>query len=228
MSPMKSHTKLTTDEKIERRGDRSPQLRVSCGGYIRLPSRDGRYFMLLNENRKKQGIYVVTPIGGVLKYTEDSVLTRIGARLEDPNSDDLRFFVKREKLQEFRNWFTKRIGREADPYREIREELVDETRLLNDLQLEDLETRFVGIIEDERITQRAGVSGSLTHYFWEIFETEIVNDKVYSELVRKVDSSEWLFLLPREQIKQERTFTTFVDGQVREIAVSGKIIFQVK
>lgn len=205
----------------------SSELRVSCASVVRLPSKDGRYFMLLNEERRNQGIYVATPISGGLKYKDDSVLTQIGARLEDSSSGDLRFFVERAKLKEFRDWFAKRIGREIDPYREIREEFVDETGLLNDLQPEDLKTRFVDIIEDERITRRAGVSGALTHYFLEIFETEILNDRIYDELISQVGSSGWLFLLSREQIEQERPFVAFVDGQMQETAVSGRVIFQV-
>lgn len=109
----------------------------------------------------------------------------------------------------------------------MREELVDETGLLNDLQPKDLEARFIGITEDERITQRAGVFGSLSHYFLEIFETKIVSDKIYDELVSKVGSSEWLFLLSREQIEQERSFSALIDGQIREVVVSGRIMFQV-
>lgn len=224
---MRSYKSLSLNEKIERGKSRSPELRVSCSCCVRLPSKDGRYFVLLNENRRRQGIYSATPISGALKYNDGSILIQIGARLEDPNSKDLRFFVERGKLRKFRKWFTKRIGREIDPYRELKEEFAGETGLLNDLQPEDLKTRFVGITEDERITQRAGVSGTLTHYFWEIFETEIVNDRVYDELVSKVGSSEWLFLLSREQIERERLFTALVDGQMREIAVSGKVLFQV-
>lgn len=182
--------------------------------------------MLLNEERRKQGIYVATPISGGLKYKDGFILTQIGARLEDSSSVDLRFFVERGKLGKFRNWFTKRVGRETDPFREVREELVDETGLLNDLQPEDLKTRFIGLTEDERVTQRAGVAGSLSHYFLEIFETEILNDKIYDELVSKVDSSGWLFLLSRGQIEQEKPFSALIDGEVREVVVSGKVMFQ--
>lgn len=112
---MKPHAKLPLGEKIEQQKIRSPELRVSCASCVRLPSRDGRYFMLLNEERRKQGIYVATPISGGLKYKDDSILIQIGARLEDPNSGDLRFFVGKEKLKKFRGWFTRRVGRETDP-----------------------------------------------------------------------------------------------------------------
>jgi len=105
------------------------RIRVSCASLCRI-EHEGWFLLLLNADRRRRGLYVLSPVGGALSITGYDRLASFAAIFETPQNDDLRLTLPRAKLPDFREWFYSGQGRERSPFRELREELVDETKLL--------------------------------------------------------------------------------------------------
>jgi hypothetical protein len=197
--------------------------RVSCGAFCRIRI-DGKYLLLLNHNRRSKGIYQLTPIGGAIMIDDWRYLVHLDVRPTDPASHDLRFYLPLAQMDEFRHWFYSRQNRELVPFRELREELVDETGILFDLKRSDVTMQFVHIVEDLKQTQRRGFTGRPTQYFFEIFDVDFRAPDVILRL-KTVPQSKGLVLVDESQIRNEQSLTLRVDGQERMVGVGANYLF---
>lgn len=156
------------------------KLRVTCAAFCRIEY-NGRYLFLLNSARARKGNYTAIPLGGALTYHDPAILELLGAEFEKPGTRDLRFYIEkggdnaRAKLAVLRRWFKRRVGRETDPFRELREELVDEQAILPSLARQDVEITYAGMLEERLSTNRPGARVTETHYFREVFDVKIKN-----------------------------------------------------
>lgn len=198
-------------------------LRVSCAALCRIPDA-GRYLLVLNRARRRRGDYVLAPLGGALAFTNAELLIALGARLEDPASHDLRLYLPDEALGDFRAWFAGGEGRERSPYRELYEELVDETRVLAALSPQDVAISWLRTVERREQTSRFGAGGPLTHYFLELYEVRFVREALYAVL-RQPGASSGLVWLTRAQIAAG-AWPMMVDGQLRHVSVRASVLFE--
>lgn len=198
-------------------------LRVSCAALCRISHAD-RYLLVLNHERRRRGEYVLTPLGGALTFTAPEPLLALGARLEDPASFDLRLYLPDSALPRFRAWFASGRGRERSPFRELREELVTETRALPALSPHDVAVTALRTVERRESTTRFGAGGPLTHYFLELYEVRFLTDALYRALHLPTPES-GLVWLTQAQIASG-TWRMAVDGQLRDVRVRATVLFE--
>lgn len=220
---MSSHDEQ--DEQLHRQHFHDEHIRVSCAILCRFWVGANLLF-LLNRNRRAQGIYELSPLGGAIEADPESpIFTQLHLQPESPASHDLRFFIRRAQLPVFAAWFSKRQSRETSPFRELREELVEEAGLLPQLVPADVEWRFLYTYENEQTTQREGVSGILTHYFLEVFEVRVLNPAVEKYLLAAQPDS-GAMLVDEPTARQATTFTMMVDGMIRTVQLNASSLFQ--
>jgi len=200
------------------------RIRVSCASLCRI-EHEGWFLLLLNADRRRRGLYVLSPVGGALSITAYDRLASFAAIFETPQNDDLRLTLPRAKLPDFREWFYSGQGRERSPFRELREELVDEAMLLPALAPEDVAWEHLWTAEEEAVTARGGQSGVFTHYFLEVFGVRFTNDAVLSALLAAPPESgaRWV---TREQIEEGAHVSLTVDGAERSVRVHGRAILR--
>jgi hypothetical protein len=143
-------------------------IRISAANLARIEL-DGRVLVGLNKKRLKAGKQVYTPFGGALEFYESArpFLESLGAEFEKGN--DLRFLISEDKLPEFEKWFYQQVERESSPYRELREELVDEEKVLPDLPENAVILEYLTTITERAVTDRPGQEGKVTQRFFEIY-----------------------------------------------------------
>lgn len=199
-------------------------IRVSCAALCRIEHL-GRLLLLLNANRREKGLYRLGPVGGALQMFDLARLSAFNASLEDVSSGDLRLAMPHTALPAFRDWFYTGEGRERSPFRELREELVNESKLLAALEPDDVDCRYLWTTEEESLTDRRGQTGLLTHYFLEIYDIKFKTSVALGSLLSAPPDSGavWLTL---EQIQQPATVQLTIDGKVREVLVRGKPLVQ--
>ena len=133
--------------------------------------------------------------------------------------------MQRHQLSDFAKWFNERQWRENSPFRELREELVEEAMLLPDLQPSDVKWDFLYTYENEQVTQREGVAGVLTHYFLEVFEVWAINPNVVQMLLDcKPESG--AMLLDANTARRATTVQMNVDGAMRAVQLNASSLFQ--
>lgn len=169
-----------------------PEVRISSASFTRIMDSEGRQALLVNKNRAKKGIIVLTPIGGAIEATDEGIeeLKRL-LDIEDnafEKGKDLRFIMKGKKANEFRSWFLSGEKRESEPSREINEELVDEAGLLEKKELEELQCSRAGYATELAQTNRTGQEGQMTLRLLEIFDAKL-----------KAETLEKLIRLSQEQ-----------------------------
>jgi hypothetical protein len=199
-------------------------IRVSCAALCRI-EHGGRFLMLLNRNRRGKGIYRLGPIGGALELLEPSYLKLFDAEPEDAAHNDLRLTMPHRLLPSFRQWFYSGMGRERSPFRELREELVIEAKLLDDLSKDDVACKLLWTIEEEGFTDRQGQTGLLTHYFLEIYDIKFKTPQALGPLLSPTTESGAMWLT-EEQITQGDTVVLPIDGEEREVHLRGRIMIQ--
>ena len=199
------------------------EVRVSCGSLCRFMV-EGSYLLLLNSNRRHKGIYELSPVGGAIQVLDVQTLAPFEARLETPENRDLRFAMRSEYLDAFGVWFRKRKERELDPFREIREELVDESSVLGTLRPEDLRMDFLKIVQDSKQTRRQGLTGIFTHYFFEIFEVKPRPMDVLLQLKNPPFNSGAVLLDEASARKGEPLKLRF-DGEERIVELNTRYLF---
>ncbi|PJF44198.1 MAG: hypothetical protein CUN55_05260 [Phototrophicales bacterium] len=201
------------------------EIRVSCAILCRFWVKD-KLLLLLNRNRRAQGIYELSPLGGAIEAeSQSNVFVRMKLNPENGNSNDLRFFIRRSQLEDFAKWFYQRKEREITPFRELKEELVEEARLLPNLQMSDLTWQFLYSYEAEQVTQREGVEGVWTHYFLEVFEVFIQNSWL-EEILLKVDSASGALLVDERTARNHTNIQMYVDGMMRTVRLNTQSLFQ--
>lgn len=199
------------------------EARVSCGSMCKFEI-DGAYVLLLNRNRRRKGIYELSPIGGAIQVQDVQALTQFEARLENPGTQDLRLLMKTDHLEAFEKWFRKRKERELDPFREIREELVDETGVLATLRPDDLRMDFLRIARDSKETMRQGMTGIFTHYFFEIFEIRVKSADVLLRLKTPPINS-GLVVVDEATARKGEPLKLRFDGEERTVGLNTGYLF---
>lgn len=199
-------------------------IRVSCATLCRI-EHHGRYFLLVNANRRAKGLYILSPIGGALALTDESRITAFGAVLDNPASRDLRLMLSRDRLPEFRAWFLRGEGRERTPYRELREELVEESKLLPKLDEHEITCRYLWTVEEESLTNRQGFTGLLTHYFLEIYDVRFMSSAALGPLLALPPESGAAWVTP-DVIQARQKVSLCLDGEPREVMVNADILLR--
>ncbi|MCD4686916.1 MAG: hypothetical protein K8S97_13375 [Anaerolineae bacterium] len=196
-------------------------IRISGASLCRIQHPTRGYFLLLNYNRRQKGVYVLSPIGGALEFYDEGLLARFGAHLEDPAHLELRLTLPKAQLPAFRAWFYTAEGREHSPFRELEEELVHEAQLLPRLAPEDVTCKRLWTLERERLTDRKGQTGLLTHYFLEIYDITFKRDAIMGPLIIAPAASGALWVT-EAQLTSPDPVTMHVDGAERDVRVSAR------
>jgi len=199
-------------------GDRSEWIRVSCATLCRI-EHAGRFLLLINQNRRHKGLYVLSPIGGALQVYAPDKLAAFGAMPESSASDELRLNLPVALLPDFRTWFLRSEDRETSPFRELHEELVSESGLLDALEPDQVTCKYLWTLEEEAFTQRLGQTGLLTHYFLEVYDVTFTA-AVLGPLLSPPEGggAAWV---TADQIERGDTITLHIDGADRDVRVRG-------
>ncbi len=156
-------------------------LRISAANLTKIEL-DDRILVGLNKKRFDAGGKVYTPFGGALEFYESArpFLVSLGADFEKGN--DLRFVISEDRLPEFENWFYQQRGRESSPYRELREELVDEERVLPNLPKNVVNLEYLTTTTEKGVTDRPYQEGKVTRRFFEIYRASF--NPEYEQMLR--------------------------------------------
>jgi len=175
-------------------------IRISCAALCRIGI-DGKFLLEINKNRGD----VLTPIGGALEFHSEarSFLESLGAGFE--KGDDLRLMIPMDKVDAFRDWFGRCEQRETSPLRELREELIDEHRVLPSWPGDPATSAFLRRIEHEEETTRKDRAGTLTRYFYEIFEVTLPAPLADACRAAVASPASRLRLLTREELLSGNT-----------------------
>jgi hypothetical protein len=199
-------------------------IRVSCASLCRIEYQNS-YLLLVNQNRREKGIYVLSPIGGALAVHDPGPLERLGAVFEGPENHDLRLGLPREAIPAFREWFYGGEGREQSPYRELVEELVVETGLLAALPPEAVECTYLRSAEEQAPTQRSGQTGLMTHYFLEIYDVKFRTASTLGPLLVPPPGSGAVWVT-EAQIRARSRIALFLDGEERSVWINGLLLLE--
>jgi hypothetical protein len=212
----------TGEERPMTDGDlnRAGWIRISCASLCRI-ERDGRYLLLLNHNRREKGLYILSAIGGALTASDPGIFARFGASPEEPGTNDLRMLLPLNQLEKFRAWFYSGDGRERSPYRELYEELVIESRLLQALEPDHIACRYLWTIEDRRPTERQGQTGLITQYFLEVFDITFTS-VLASVPLRQLPPGSGAAWVTAEQIASRSTVDLHVDGGIHAAEINAE------
>lgn len=198
-----------------------PELRISSAALTKIVDNEGRYALLVNKNRAEKGEIILTPIGGAIETTRNGAeeLKHLLGITDEAfeKKMDLRFRINGAMANEFRRWFLKRKNREIDPNREIFEELVNETGLLDIQDLKGSKYILSGYAAEFSETTRVGQEGQKTLRLLEIFDVQLkseVLDKIKN--CAQVPHTTLRFVTEEEMIRGET-----VDGiKIAEISKS--------
>lgn len=196
----------------------SQPIRVTCASLCRI-EHDAHFLLLLNADRLAREMYVLSPVGGALEFYDRDTLAAFDAEFENPDNNDLRFSLPQAALPAFREWFYTGQGRERSPYRELREELVDETGLLPSLAPAEVAIDHLWTVEPEARTMRQGQTGVLTHYFLEVYAVRFATAVLESLLASPADGGAvWV---TAGQIMAGEPLPVRVAGELRRARVRG-------
>jgi hypothetical protein len=150
-------------------------IRISAANLVRITLED-KLLIGLNKKRYEVGKKIYTPFGGALQFHESArmFLEGLGAAFEKNN--DLRIRIAHEKLPEFTKWFYQQKQRETSPYRELREELVEEENALPDLPEKAISLEYLSTVTEKAVTDRPGQAGKFTQRFFEIYRATFTPD----------------------------------------------------
>jgi len=182
------------------------EIRLSCAGLAQIKIND-KYLLMLNKSSLKRGEHIYTPIGGGIEYLDGAkeFLNTITLKFER-STPDLRLFIIKQDLNRFKDWFYKRIQREITINRELIEELVDETNILNDLSINDINSKYINTIED--IEEYNDI---VNYRYFEIFNVSFNNEtlKILNDHMR---NNNLLYLATKDEILNTKTITNIKIG----------------
>lgn len=170
------------------------EIRISCASFGSIMIED-KYLLLMNKKSYKEGNIIYTPVGGALEYLPEGklFLDSLGARYER-KTPDLRFFMDENNLDLFQYWFERKIDRETDAHRELKEELVDEENILDSLETSDYKSHQLCLVKDKRMWKN-----NSTHYFFEIWNISFSQEKI-DQIIKALDSQK-VILATESEIK---------------------------
>ncbi|HSW78024.1 MAG TPA: hypothetical protein VLG36_04460 [Candidatus Chromulinivoraceae bacterium] len=150
-------------------------MRISCTGFARLQDPSGRFALLVNAGRLKRGHgRLLSPIGGAFDAQPDEIehISRTLGAYDFEQGSDLRFRVDDARVEDVVEWFGRREQRETTVLRELTEELVDETRILQARDLHTVREAFRRFVRYDSVTIR-DVPEKRTAYLIETFDVRI-------------------------------------------------------
>lgn len=195
------------------------RIRISCAALCRIKI-DGKYLLEINKNRGNE----LTPIGGSLEFLEEfDPQQEFDAWLE--KGRDLRLSIPRDKLKEFEDWFRRREEkeRELSPVRELREELVEEHKILKELKtsLGENLTPYRTAYQLQATTKKEK-QGEMTHYFIEYFVVALHEDDEKA-IKEQIHNFPRLFLLSEEEVLAESATVELPDGTQKTYKVADTV-----
>ena len=179
-------------------------IRVSAANLAKIPL-DDKLLVALNKSRLKKGKMVYTPFGGAIEFEPEARAFLNGLEAEFEKGNDLRFTMPEENIAAFENWFMRAQDRELNPYRELREELVEEEQVLDKLGRNDLVTAYLGTAKERAETDRPGQEGQVTQRFLEVFDVEFQPEYQAKLKDAAYDTNTRLALVTPEEIEQGKT-----------------------
>jgi hypothetical protein len=148
------------------------KLRVSAAALARIEI-DGKIVLGLNKNRMKKGKEVYMPFGGAIEFKEEARSFLNSLQVQYEKGNDLRFLIEEKYIPDFDHWFRSGANREKDVYRELREELVLEEKLLPSLERDLVKIENRGLLTPREATDRVGQEGQITQRYLEIFNVQL-------------------------------------------------------
>jgi len=182
------------------------RIRISAASIDRIII-SGRYLLILNKSRLKENKRIYTPVGGAIKIEPSAIeylKNKFDAEFENQEENELRLSMPKKHLLKFQDWFYKRIEREITPYREIKEELVDESKLLDSFSEEEIRIKYVGCYIDKGITDRLGQIGKETIRFLELFDVNF-SEGIKNKILEQYQKNEFITLVEKDEIEKNIT-----------------------
>ena len=167
------------------------RIAISCSALARIMI-DGKYLLLVENG-------VLKPIGGALKYTDESLPFLNSVDWQTQRTDnDMRIDIPEDVYDIFKTWHNLFIQRETSVHREVMEEL----QPFLQLDISDMTETYITTIEtigDE------GPSKMDLAYKNRLFQIHIVefSDQVIEEIKSAVHTLADLVLVTKEQIINE-------------------------
>ena len=180
--------------------------RISAAGLVKIVLED-KLLLCLNKSRLQAGNEILKPLGGAFQvyHSAKAHLESLGAQFE--SGMDLRFLMPTENIEEFEEWFESNEGRETSPYRELKEELVDEERILKKLPGTKVDLYYLHTQVQRDVTDRPGQEGLVTNRYLEVFNAQFSQD-LTDDILRNLElSNTHLYLASSEEIRNRITQT---------------------
>jgi hypothetical protein len=180
-------------------------LRISAACLARVEL-DDKLLVGLNKKRLEVGRKVYTPFGGALEFYNSArpFLDSLGVDYE--KGDDLRFRISADKWTQFEEWFDRRKDREISPYRELREEFVEEELVFPTMPEEAYSLDGLVTVKPKReATDRPGQEGVMTQRIFEVHRVLFVPN--YESMVREALAKDdtRLALITQDEIRSGKT-----------------------
>lgn len=186
-----------------------PEVRVSSASFTRIIDSEGRQALLVNKNRAKKGIIILTPIGGAIEATPEGMENLKNLLGIDDSAfekgNDLRFIMSGAKVNKYREWFLSGKQRESDPSREVGEELVEEAELLDKAELEGLQCTRVGYATELTETNRTGQEGQMTLRVLEVFDAKLKPETLKKLVLLSKSPDAVIRFVTEEEIRNGKT-----------------------
>jgi predicted nuclease of restriction endonuclease-like RecB superfamily len=158
------------------------EVRVSAANLVKIEL-DGKILLCLNKKRLAAGKKVYTPFGGSTEFYPSAKPFLDSLKVEYEKGNDLRLMIDEDKLPEFEKWFYQKKDRETSPYRELKEELVEEEQVLPDLPPDAVDFEYLGTVTERTITDRPGQEGKVTERYLEIYKAKFKPE--YEQKIRE-------------------------------------------
>lgn len=151
-------------------------MRISGLALARILDHNGNYALILNKGElDRSGRRVLSPIGGGLEIMPRGKehLTSLGGTDFEGQGHEIRLRVPNDRVADVIAWFRQGQDRERTITRELFEELVDETKLLDPDDLRSVMTKYRDYFRDNKITPRLNVPERQTAYLIETHDVQL-------------------------------------------------------
>jgi len=205
--------------------DRGAILRVSGTGFARLRGPHDTYALLLNKGRlTRDGDRILSPIGGGFDLLPGGkqYLEKLGAEhFEGHDHNELRCQVPDAQIPRVIAWFERRHQRETTVWRELMEELVEETGILTLSGLRDgyVERYACGRRHEARTTRN--VPNKQTTYLMETFDVGVGPNTLrtlWTASQRPIERR-WMYFVTADEIASGRTKDGVKIGQISQFVL---------
>lgn len=186
-----------------------PEVRISAASFCRIKDAEGKLALLVNHSRAKKGITVLSPIGGGLEATQEGI-DMIKDLLDVDEStfekgNDLRFRMPGSNINKFREWFLSKQQRESTPHREIDEELIDETGLLDSEDLKDIQCGEVSYATELADFNPQGIKDLKSLRILEVFDVKFKPETLQKLAKASQEPNSKIHFVTEEEIRNGKT-----------------------